>query len=292
MQWVETTGRTVDEAKAMALDQLGVDVDDAEFEVVEEPRPGLFGRVRGEARVRARVRPTAPRAKAERRPTKKKSSRTDDTVTTDDAAESADAPAPVPVPSRPASPKEHQGGRPRADRNGGGDSRPPKERTPRPAGDPVAVEQVGAEAVKFLEHLLDAYGLDGTVAVAQEGSDLEVSVEGDDLGVLIGPRGNTLLALQDVTRVVSQRRLGDHDSHLRVDVAGYRQRRKEALARFTTQLIDDVRASGRASVLEPMPSADRKVVHDTVAAAEGVVSRSEGDDPFRRVVILPQPVDA
>ena len=67
MQWVETTGRTVDEAKAMALDQLGVDVDDAEFEVVEEPRPGLFGRVRGEARVRARVRPTVRQASARRR---------------------------------------------------------------------------------------------------------------------------------------------------------------------------------------------------------------------------------
>ena len=293
MQWVETTGRTVEEAKAMALDQLGVDVDDAEFEVVEEPRPGLFGRVRGEARVRARVRPTAPRAKTERRSTRKKTGRPDEAGTegTEEVAETAaDAPA---AQSRPTSPKERSGGRPKADRNGGrDDSRPPKERTPRPAGDPVAVEQVGAEAVKFLEGLLDAYQLEGTIAVEQDGSDLEVSVDGGDLGVLIGPRGNTLLALQDVTRVVSQRRLGDHDSHLRVDVAGYRLRRKEALARFTTQLIDDVRSSGQASVLEPMPSADRKVVHDTVAAAEGVTSRSEGDDPFRRVVILPQPVDA
>jgi spoIIIJ-associated protein len=291
MQWVETTGRTVDEAKAMALDQLGVDVDDAEFEVVEEPRPGLFGRVRGEARVRARVRPTAPRAKTERRSTRKKSGRSEDAGTTvvDEAAAAASDAAPQ---SRPTSPKERQGGRPQADRNGRRDeNRPPKERTPRPAGDPVAVEQVGAEAVKFLEGLLDAYQLDGTVAVVQDGSDLEVSVDGDDLGLLIGPRGNTLLALQDVTRVVSQRRLGDHDSHLRVDVAGYRQRRKEALARFTEHVIEDVRSTGQASVLEPMPSADRKVVHDTVAAAEGVTSRSEGDDPFRRVVILPQTVD-
>src|SRR3954468_21048980 len=67
MEWVETTGRTVEEAKDLARDQLGVDEQDAEFEVLEEPRPGLFGRIRGEARVRARVRPTAPRAKVERR---------------------------------------------------------------------------------------------------------------------------------------------------------------------------------------------------------------------------------
>ena len=67
MEWVETTGRTTEEAKDHALDQLGVDESDAEFEILEEPRPGLFGRIRGEARVRARVRPTAPRPKAERR---------------------------------------------------------------------------------------------------------------------------------------------------------------------------------------------------------------------------------
>ena len=67
MEWVETTGRTVDDAKEAALDQLGVDERDAEFEVVEEPRTGLFGRMRGEARVRARVRPVVPRPKVERR---------------------------------------------------------------------------------------------------------------------------------------------------------------------------------------------------------------------------------
>ena len=67
MEWVETTGKTVEEAKDAALDQLGVDEQDAEFDVVEEPRTGLFGRTRGEARVRARVRPTQPRPKVERR---------------------------------------------------------------------------------------------------------------------------------------------------------------------------------------------------------------------------------
>src|SRR5580658_7881822 len=67
MEWVETTGRTVEEAKEAALDELGVDETDAEFDVVAEPGLGLFGRLRSEARVRARVRPTAPRAKEDRR---------------------------------------------------------------------------------------------------------------------------------------------------------------------------------------------------------------------------------
>src|SRR5205085_9548861 len=67
MEWVEVTGKTLDEAKEAALDQLGVDEQDAEFEVVEEPKSGLFGRLRSEARVRARVVPTSPRPKVERR---------------------------------------------------------------------------------------------------------------------------------------------------------------------------------------------------------------------------------
>src|SRR6476620_7483388 len=85
MEWVETTGRTTEEAKDHALDQLGVDESDAEFEILEEPRPGLFGRIRGEARVRARVRPTAPRPKVERRDRRdrrpKDKSRSADTTT-------------------------------------------------------------------------------------------------------------------------------------------------------------------------------------------------------------------
>src|SRR5690606_522826 len=75
MEWVETTGETVDEAKDLALDQLGVDEHDAEFEILEEPRTGLFGRRKGEARVRARVRPTQPRPKVDRRDRKGRAGR-------------------------------------------------------------------------------------------------------------------------------------------------------------------------------------------------------------------------
>lgn len=316
MQWVETTARSVDEAKELALNELGVDVADAEFEILEEPRQGLFGRIRGEARVRARVRPTAPRSKTDRRPPRKKQKRSDDgggtnVQSADTGATDGPTPAEVPDPgsvevggaegtaagavvegaaaeSASARPPRERGGRSRGgDRDGGR----PRERAPRPVGEGPSTEQVGAEAVRFLTGLLGAFELEGTVAVAQQDDDLEVTVEGDDLGVLIGPRGSTLIALQDVVRVASQRRLGDHDSHLRIDVSGYRQRRREALSRFTEQLIADVIATGTPSVLEPMPSADRKVVHDTVAAASGVVSRSDGDDPYRRVVISPAPAD-
>src|SRR5436309_9454433 len=81
MEWVETTGKTLEEAKDAALDQLGVAEDDAEFEVVEEAKLGLFGRVRSEARVRARVRPTAPRPKDDRRDRRRRDQRKKSTDT-------------------------------------------------------------------------------------------------------------------------------------------------------------------------------------------------------------------
>ena len=91
----------------------------------------------------------------------------------------------------------------------------------------------------------------------------------------------------DRAMVASQRRLGDHDTRLRVDVGGYRERRREALGRFAQQVAAQVVADGTAKRLEPMSSSDRKVIHDVLATFEGVVTRSEGDDPRRCVVIAP-----
>src|SRR4051794_40595341 len=96
MEWVETTGKTLEEAKDAALDQLGVAEDDAEFEVLDEPKLGLFGRVRTEARVRARVRPTAPRPKDDRRDRRRRDQRRKaedtDAKRTADGADAPDGP--------------------------------------------------------------------------------------------------------------------------------------------------------------------------------------------------------
>ncbi len=151
----------------------------------------------------------------------------------------------------------------------------------------MSAQQVGEEAKKFLTELVAAFGLEGTVDLREDGDDLELAVSGADLGLMVGPRGNTLLAVQDLTRVASQRRLGDHDTRLRVDVGGYRERRREALSRFANQIAEQVASSGEARALEPMPSADRKVIHDVLSEHASVVTRSEGDDPNRRVVIAP-----
>jgi spoIIIJ-associated protein len=146
---------------------------------------------------------------------------------------------------------------------------------------------VGQAASEFLSGLATAFGAQSTVSVNREEDDIEVRLEGNDLGLMVGPGGATLLAIQDLTRVASQRRLGDQDTRLRIDIAGYRERRKEALSRFAQKVAAEVKETGSPRMLEPMSSADRKIVHDTLAEFEGVTTRSEGDDPRRRVVVEP-----
>jgi spoIIIJ-associated protein len=116
----------------------------------------------------------------------------------------------------------------------------------------------------------------------------QATVEGTELGLLVGQKGVTLQAVQELVRSMVQRRfVGQPHARVRVDVAGYRARRREALARFAASVAESVKQSGVAKALDPMGSADRKVVHDTVNEIEGVVTLSEGEAEARRVVIRP-----
>lgn len=284
MEWVETTGKTLAEAKDAALDRLGVHEEDAEFDVLEEPQQGLFGRVRGEARVRARVRPAQARQKVDRRD-RKRTERAQKTDKGELTPSSAEKPAkPAKEQAQPAKSATKAASKP----SRGATKDSAKSSRTRPEGEnTVDAGQVGAEAQRFVDELVAAFRLTGTSELISDGDDLEIRVHGQELGLLVGPRGTTLQAVQDLTRVASQRRLGDHDTRLRVDVGGYRERRRAALGTFATQTAEEVKSSGVARVLEPMSSADRKVIHDTLADFADVSTRSEGDDPYRRVVIAP-----
>ena len=325
MEWVETIGKTIEEAKERALDQLGVHEEDADFEVLEEPKQGLFGRVRGEARVRARVRPTQARQKVDRRDRKRseKADKADTTATTDQspaprqrapraprapkaaaaAEDSAALSKTTPSDAKPASAKAsntlRSKARPANAATASGTTASGTTASGTTTNDDrvttdnerkeqlVDARQVGEEAVRFMTELVSAFGLSGTAELLEDGDDLEVRVHGQELGLLVGPRGTTLQAVQDLARVAAQRRLGDHDTRLRVDVGGYRERRRVALGAFANQMADEVKSSGVARVLEPMSSADRKIIHDTLSGAAGIATRSEGDDPYRRVIIAP-----
>ena len=151
----------------------------------------------------------------------------------------------------------------------------------------IDLETHAANIRSFLEGLVDAFALEGAVVVETIDDDtIEARVDGDDLGLLIGPKGLTLQAVQELARAVLQKE-GPGGPRLRVDVGGYRERRREALSRFTHTVAEQVLASGSATSLEPMGAADRKVVHDTVNDIDGVHTISEGEEPRRRVVIQP-----
>jgi spoIIIJ-associated protein len=290
MEWVETTAKTIEAAQEAALDQLGVGADDAEFEVIEEPRPGLFGRMRGEARLRARVRPTPVRPKQERRrkgksdkpasaPRQADGTTNESDEATDVAAtDAADTSAVQPAARRSNKKPKQQPSQQNEDKKMNTDDRPESTATP---------EEVGAAAVAFMDGLTDAFGVDGSATLHVDDLELRVDVTGSELGLLVGPGGRTLNAIQDLARVSAQRRLGDHDTRLRIDVAGYRERREAALAGFARDVAEQVRTSGAPRSLEAMTSSDRKVVHDVLNDESGVSSRSVGEDPDRRIIVDP-----
>lgn len=348
MEWVEVTGKTVDAAKEAALDQLGVAERDAELIVVSEPKAGLFGRMRGEARVRARVRPVGPRPKRQRgggRDRARSSGAARGSGREGRGAgreggggaangkEGGRAAGTEPVSAAGAAKGD---GAPRAGGEGAGRSRSARRRRSRsrarlaagegdgaaaPGGgdgergaekgrvdhgrreqdrrglqtkeepemaEGMTLEEQGAVAKEFLEGLLDQYGFEASVELrVLDEETVEVAADGEGLGMLVGPKGTTLAALQDVTRTVVQRRFPSRTDRILVDVAGYRERRAAALQRFSRQVATEVIESGTERALEPMSPADRKVVHDAVNEIEGVVTRSEGEDPDRFVVISP-----
>ena len=299
MEWVEITAKTVDGAREAALDQLGVALDEAEIDVVEEPRPGLFGRTRGQARVRARIKPTPVRPKQERRRRSKGDSPKSDKPK---AERTGDKPKKSAAKKKPA-PKKTEGESAAPEASNGtsndGDSAPRSRgnrrdnnqekkmsNDDRPQSD-VTPQEVGDAAVAFMSGLTEAFGVSGTATLTVEDTELDVQVHGEELGLLVGPSGRTLNAIQDLVRVAAQRRLGDHETRLRIDVASYRERRSAALARFASDVAQQVRDSGEARSLEPMTSADRKVIHDSLNEEDGVQSSSTGEDPYRRVVVEP-----
>lgn len=297
MEWVETTAKTVDEARDAALDQLGVGADDAEFDILEEPRPGLFGRVRGEARVRARIKPAEVRPKQDRRRRSRtdktaKKSRSSDQAASEDASGAPSEAATENGPRQEAASQKNTGGRKRSSSRSG---RPrsnssSEEKTMNHEDRPestVTPDEVGAAAVSFMEGLAGAFGAETTVDLQVDGLELDLNLQGSELGLLVGPGGRTLNAVQDLARVAAQRRLGDHDTRLRIDVAGYRERRQLALSDFARKVAETVRSEGESRSLEPMTSADRKVIHDVLNDEDGVTTRSVGEDPDRRIVVEP-----
>ena len=271
MEWVEVTAKSVESAKELALDRLGISVDDAEFDVVEDAAPGLVranpwrgpgarpGQAGDGAPEAGSARPAQQRRRAPiggRRPP------TPDDRRGDEVGDGACGDAP-----RPATPTGQRRKRSRAsDRDRPATisptvAMPSKEgrwtstrgRTPNRSPSTTCASPPRSSP----SGLVSAFGLQATTSSQVEGNEIEVRIDavGDGLGLLIGPSGRTLLAIQDLARVAAQRRLGDHDTRLRVDVAGYREKRRAALERFAREVAELVKQSGR----RPLAGADAVV---------------------------------
>jgi len=305
MEWLEVTGKTIAQAEEEALDRLGVDRSEAEFSVVEEPKAGLLGFGRTEARIRARVQPAQPRAKQDRkrrsannrdRNRKKKSApgSLNENKSRGGQGKSGGANAP----SRQRSERRQQQKPQISDksREGVGGNRSPKTlqgaKTTRskPMEDQMSLEDQSTLVVDFLDGLLEAFELDAEVyAERVEEEVMEMRVQNTaGVGLLIGPKGNTIRAIEDLSRMLVQRKSdGNCEGRIRVDIGGYRERRRAALEEFCEKIALEVCDNGVERPLEPMNAADRKVVHDVVAEIDGVRTVSDGQAPRRWVVFLP-----
>jgi len=325
MEWVETTGRTVEAALDAALDELGVDEAEVEYEVIEQPRSGLFGRLGGsEARIRARVKPVSREKPGERQRRNRRSgsgqsrggsrpggsggsSRSGASrgaVPADAGGESSEngRDGPEEMVGTGAAPRRRRrrGGRGRGSGSGGqngstsaggaagvGGADTSKGNLVETIEPEVTIEEQAEAAEAFTQGLVDAFDLGAEARSVIVDDGVLVDVTGQELGLLVGPRGATLNAIEELVRTVVQRQTDGHGVRINVDVGGYRAKRREALADFTRGIAARVLETDRPQALEPMSASDRKVVHDTVAEIDGVATESEGEDPRRRVVLIP-----
>ena len=359
MEWVTTTAKTLPEAIDLALDNLGVDESEAEIVVLEEPSKGLFGRVRGTARVEARVKPKAIRPKTERGRNRKGrgdnksrgergrrgrsndrggrssnnngkkngggrrdggqgkqrgssgsggsggSDRTAEAATSERAEESGDVKAKSADggsrsksesssrgKSRDRSGKSrNRGGRSKSSgsdsgesRDGGRNNKNNKQTADNNKETPV--EEVAEHLRSFLGGLTEAFGLEGDVDIDTSETDVMVATVQGQHGLMVGPKGRTLDAIQELARVSSQR-AAPSNIRIRIDVGGYRKQRAAALGEFARRAADSATDNGAEVALEPMSPADRKSIHDALVEDERVETRSVGTEPRRKVVVIP-----
>ncbi|SDQ64149.1 spoIIIJ-associated protein [Thermostaphylospora chromogena] len=160
-----------------------------------------------------------------------------------------------------------------------------EQETVQAAPDLAALEQESEIAADYVEGLLDIADIDGDIDMDVEGDRAIVSVVDVRGSDLVGPNGEVLEALQELTRLAVHRRTGTR-SRLMLDVGGFRERKRAELTKLGTKIAAEVKRTGRPRSLQPMTPFERKIIHDAVAAA-GLHSESEGEEPNRYVVVMP-----
>lgn len=161
---------------------------------------------------------------------------------------------------------------------------------PRPAEPAAGVVEEGEAAVakELLERTVAALGLDGVVRLDERDDEVVATVTGGDLGVLIGRHGQMIDALQYLANAIAHRTMGDERRRIVIDAAGYRARRATTLESIARRSAEQASATGHRVELEPMSAVERRIVHESLKDDPEVSTASEGTEPHRFVVVIPQ----
>lgn len=246
---LEIIAPTVEEAIAQGLAELGLTADAVTVEVLDAGNKGLFGFGKHQVRVRLTVNTGEP--------------------------EPAPKPAPVPAPARVQSPAAAP-----------------------PAGTPIKPEEIESDPLldrteSVVSKLLHLLNLEAQVSAHYGDNDREgrrsvhVDIRGNDLSILIGRRSETLNAFQFIASLIVGREFEDW-VQLVIDVEGYRSRREKQLIQMAQRMADQVAKNGRRQTLEPMPAAERRIIHIALREHPDVMTESTGEEPHRKVTILPK----
>jgi spoIIIJ-associated protein len=270
---IEVKARTVDLAVEAAMQELGVDDrNELDIQVMTEPVKGFLGMGGSDAVVR--VKRSETKSQRNRRRKSDRGSKPSEGNKARNRQQTRSESGKNGGKSRGGkSQKSKSGGKQRRTESKVSDDRPS-----------LPIEEQANVAREFLEGLVEAYGLEGSVSTNIEDEVIIADVEGDQTEAMVGVRGNVRSAIHELTRTVLQRYSQD-TARLRLDIAGYAERRRKALSIYAEQLIGQLRQEGGEIMLEPMSPADRKVIHDVAAEHDGVTSYSEGEAPRRYVVL-------
>lgn len=259
---IEVTGATVDEAVATGIQQLGVTRSDIIIDVIDEGSRGLLGLGVRQAVVRLVTMVAAPVEKPAVEVVKKE-------VVAETERETAVS---KPAPQTTEAARTEEG-------------------AVTAAAEPDELER--DTAVDIVQTLLNNMHVDATITTSiSDPDDVTgekvniIQIHGEDLGVLIGPRGETLNAMQYIARLIVGHRLRQRTTFV-IDIEGYRQRREQALARLAERMAGKVIKRGRPVSLEPMPPHERRIIHMTLRENDAVYTKSVGEGKNRKVRILP-----
>lgn len=274
---IEVTGKSIDEARKLAAEKLGVDQDSLKVEILEESKgKGLFGQ--SKVRIKAEA-PVATAAPAPAAPVLADEPQA--VVAVEEKQEEASKPAAKP------SEKPKGRGKPRTEQPAVTESKEDAGEGEAQAVEVVATQEDAAKLLTTLEGLLSSADLNVTAKVSEvAGRYVTFELNGPDVSYLIGKHGEVLNAMQYLMNIISGRVLNNGVRTV-IDGGDYRRKREEALTKMAQSIAAEVKSRGEEAVLDALPAFERRIVHKALGEIEGITTYSEGEEPNRRVVIAP-----